>query len=100
MTAGTLIAVLLLLLGTPCDGGRCALADTGAQARTALPLTDGAALPLTEGVPHCGAHCGLVLLPAFMVVVMPALIARVVYGFGHARLRAGAPPLLPPPQTC
>lgn len=99
LVGGALVAVLLLLLAAPCERGLCARPDTSAQAGAAAPHPDGPALPLAEPSLHCTLHCGGMVLPLLLIVVLSVLMARVAHAARPALLRASAPPPLPPPQA-
>lgn len=73
--------------------------ETSAQAGAAALHTDNPALPLAEPTLHCALHCGGLLLPALLIVVLPVLTTRVAYTACPAPLRTSAPPPLPPPQA-
>jgi hypothetical protein len=60
---------------------------------------DGAAPPLAEPSLHCALHCGGLLLPTVLIIVLPALLTPVAHIARPAPLRASAPPPLPPPQA-
>jgi hypothetical protein len=98
LVGGTLVTVLLLLLAAPCERGLCARPDTSAQAGAEAPHTDGPTLPMAKPGLHCALHCGGLLLPALLIVVLPVLMTRVAHAARLAPLRASAPPPLPPPQ--
>lgn len=99
LVGGALVAVLLLLVAAPCERGLCVRPDTSAQAGAAAAHIDTSALPLAEPTLHCAPHCGGLLLPDLLIVVLPVLMTRVAHAARPAPLRAGAPPPLPPPQA-
>lgn len=99
LIGGALVAVLLLLLAAPCEGGLCARPETRAQAGAVGSYVDDLALPLAEPTLHCTLHCGGLLLPALLIVVLPVLMARVAHAARLTPLRASTPPPLPPPQA-
>ena len=99
LVGGALVAVLLLLVAAPCERGLCVRPDTSAPIGVVAPHIDSSALPLAEPPLHCALHCGGLLLPALLLVVVPVLTTRVAHTARPAPLRASAPPPLPPPQA-
>ncbi len=99
LIGSVLVAVLLLLLAAPCERGLCTRLDTNDPTPLSMAHADGPALPMAEPGLHCALHCGGLLLPALLIVVLPVLMMRVAHAARPAPLRASAPPPLPPPQV-
>lgn len=93
-----LVVAMFIVLAAPCERGLCDRPERTSPSALQLPLSDGAPISAPDTSAHCALHCGLLLLPPLMIVVTPALAARISLAVSVGPMRLIAPLLLPPPQ--
>lgn len=93
---GALLAVAALaVLTAPCEHRVC---DGPAIQAASQSQAHAAPLPASDGLIHCGAHCGFLLTPPLIALGSSALATREPPAVPALRPRLLAPPLIPPPQ--